>query len=131
MNMQDPISDMLTRIRNAGQRNHFDVLVPASKHKREILNVLLTEGYVGDISDETTDKGPQMRVKLKYYNGKHVISKLDRGSKPSLRRYAGKANMPTVMSGLGCVIMSTSKGVMTGLQATQLGVGGEIICMVA
>jgi len=131
MNMQDPISDMLTRIRNAGQRKHFDVRVPTSKHKRAILKVLQAEGYIGEIADESTDKGPHMRVTLKYHDGSHVISMLNRGSKPSLRRYAGKASMPTVMSGLGCVIMTTSKGVMTDHQARALGLGGEIICMIA
>jgi small subunit ribosomal protein S8 len=131
MNIQDPISDMLTRIRNAGQRKHFDVLVPASKHKKDILSVLQTEGYIKEVKDESTEKGPHFRVTLKYHNGAHVITRLDRGSKPSLRRYAGKTEMPTVMSGLGCVIMTTSKGVMTDHQARKLGVGGEIICMVA
>lgn len=131
MNIQDPISDMLTRIRNAGQRKHADVMVPASKHKHEILKVLQNEGYIGDMSEESTDRGPHFRVTLKYHNGAHVISQLNRGSKPSLRRYAGKDNMPKVMSGLGCVIMTTSKGVMTDHQARKLGVGGEIICMIA
>lgn len=131
MNIQDPISDMLTRIRNSGQRKHFDVMIRASKHVKDILNVLKTEGYISEITDEATDKGPFFRVALKYHNGAHVISRLERGSKPSLRKYAGKANMPTVMSGLGCVIMTTSKGVMTDRQARKLGVGGEIICMIA
>lgn len=131
MNIQDPIADMLTRIRNAGERKHFDVLIPTSKHKRNILNVLQHEGYIGDIVDETTEQGPHMRVTLKYYNGKHVIASIKRGSKPSLRRYTSKADMPKVMSGLGCVILTTSKGVMTDHQARTLGVGGEIICMVA
>lgn len=131
MNIQDPISDMLTRIRNAGQRKHADVLIPASKHKKQILNVLQNEGYIKDISDESTDKGPHFRVTLKYHNGAHVIVRLTRGSKPSLRRYAGKSDMPKVMSGLGCVIMTTSKGVMTDHQARELGVGGEVICMIA
>jgi small subunit ribosomal protein S8 len=131
MNMQDPISDMLTRIRNAGQRKHQDVRVPTSKHKRAILKVLQDEGYIGEIKDEMSEQGPQMRITLKYHDGSHVISSLTRGSKPSLRRYASKANMPTVMSGLGCVVMTTSKGVMTDHQARTLGVGGEIICMIA
>jgi small subunit ribosomal protein S8 len=131
MNIQDPIADMLTRIRNAGQRNHPEVMIPSSKHKREILNVLKHEGYIAEIADESTEKGPHLRVTLKYHNGKHVIAKLNRGSKPSLRRYAGKSKIPTEMSGLGCVIMTTSKGVMTDHQARKLGVGGEIICMIA
>lgn len=131
MNIQDPIADMLTRIRNAGQRKHFDVLIPASKHKRDILNVFHQEGYIGDMTDETSEKGPQIRVRLKYHNNAHVISKLDRGSKPSLRRYAGKSGMPQVMSGLGCLVVTTSKGVMTDYQARKLGIGGEIICMIA
>lgn len=131
MNIQDPIADMLTRIRNAGQRKHAHVMIPASKHKRDILNVLQREGYISDITDENTENGPHFRVTLKYYNGQHVIAMLNRGSKPSLRRYAGKAKMPKVLSGLGCVVMTTSKGVMTDNQARKLGVGGEIICMVA
>lgn len=131
MNIQDPIADMLTRIRNAGQRKHPSAMIPASKHKREILQVLQQEGYIGDVSEESTDKGPHFRVSLKYHNGAHVISQLDRGSKPSLRRYAGKDKLPKVLSGLGCVIVTTSKGVMTDHQARKQGVGGEIICMIA
>lgn len=131
MNIQDPISDMLTRIRNAGQRKHSHVLIRASKHVRDILNVLNKEGYIGTISDEPTDNGPHFRVELKYHNGAPVISMLDRASKPSLRRYAGKSDIPSVLSGLGCVVVTTSKGVMTDHQARELGIGGELICMIA
>lgn len=127
MSMQDPISDMFTRIRNAGLRSHPDVLVPASKHKKAILQVLMDEGFIENMKDEEQERKPFMRVQLKYFNGKPVIAKIKRGSKPSLRRYSGKDDMPRVLGGLGCVIVSTSKGVMTDKQARELGIGGEII----
>jgi small subunit ribosomal protein S8 len=125
--MQDPISDMFTRIRNAGQRSHVDVLVPASRHKKAILQVLLEEGYIAGVKEEERENKPHVRVELKYFDGKPVIAKLKRESKPALRRYVGKDDMPRVLGGLGCLIVSTSKGVMTDKKARELGVGGEII----
>ncbi len=127
MSMQDPISDMFTRIRNAGERRHPNVLVPASKHKKAILQVLQDEGYIENVKDELHEDKPFVRVELKYFNGKPVIAKLKRESKPALRRYMGKSEMPRILGGLGCLIVSTSKGVMTDKQARELGVGGEII----
>jgi small subunit ribosomal protein S8 len=101
--------------------------VPASKHKKAILQVLLEEGFINGVQDEQLENKPFIRVQLKYFNGKPVIAKLKRESKPALRRYAGKDGMPRVLGGLGCLIVSTSKGVMTDKKARELGVGGEVI----
>ncbi len=131
MSMQDPISDMLTRIRNAGQRQHEFVVVPASKHKKDLLRVLLEQGYIENFRDEAVDNKPVIYISLKYYQGKPVISKISRVSRPALRRYASAKQIRPLLGGLGCYVVSTSKGLMTDKQAKQLGVGGEIICMVA
>ncbi|MFI4956192.1 MAG: 30S ribosomal protein S8 [Gammaproteobacteria bacterium] len=131
MSMQDPISDMLTRIRNAGGRKHPSVLVPSSKHKKDLLRVLLEQGYVNGFHEETVGTVPMIHVSLKYYHDRPVISKIARVSRPSLRKYAGAKKIRPLLGGLGCYIVSTSKGLMTDRQAKQLGVGGEIICMVA
>jgi small subunit ribosomal protein S8 len=129
--MQDPISDMLTRIRNAGERKHESILVPASKHKRDLLRVLLEQGFIEGFRDETVDNIPMIHVSLKYYHGRPVISKIARVSRPALRKYASAKKIRPLLGGLGCYVVSTSKGLMTDKQAKQLGVGGEIICMVA
>lgn len=130
MSMQDPISDMITRIRNAGERRHPEVLIPASKHKQDILNVLQEEGYINGSKAESHEDKPFIRVGLKYHDGAHVISKIKRVSRPSIRRYADKDSVPRVLHGLGCAVVTTSKGVMSDRKARELGVGGEVICTV-
>ena len=129
--MTDPISDMLTRIRNAQAVDKLAVLVPASKAKRAILKVLKEEGYIEDFSDQTVDGKTMIEVRLKYYAGRPVIERLERMSKPGLRQYRAKDAMPKVLGGLGTVIVSTSKGVMTDRAARQAGLSGEVLCIVA
>lgn len=131
MSMQDPIADMLTRIRNACQRKHLTVDIPASKHKEAILTVLQSEGYIESFAQHVVGPLKYLRVSLKYFNGESVISMLKRYSRPALRTYAAKNEIPRVLGGLGTVIITTSKGVMTDKMARQLGLGGEIICLVA
>lgn len=129
--MTDPISDMLTRIRNAQAVDKLAVQVPASKAKRAILKVLKEEGYIEDFADQAVDGRPMIEVRLKYYAGRPVIERLERVSKPGLRKYRAKDAMPKVLGGLGTVIVSTSKGVMTDRAARQAGLGGEVLCIVA
>lgn len=131
MSMQDPIADMLTRIRNACQRKHLTVDIPTSKHKEAILNVLLAEGYIESFAQHEKDGIRYLRVALKYFNGTSVITMLKRQSRPALRNYAGKNEIPRVLGGLGTVILTTSKGLMTDKMARLQGLGGEIICLVA
>ena len=129
MSMQDPLSDMLTCIRNAHQRNKPEVAMPSSKLKASVAKVLQDEGYINgfNISD---DVKPTLTVELKYFEGKPVIEEIQRMSKPSLRQYSGSNDLPQVRSGLGIAIISTSKGVMTDRAARAAGVGGEILCTV-
>jgi small subunit ribosomal protein S8 len=129
MSMQDPLSDMLTCIRNAHQRNKPEVAMPSSKLKASVAKVLQDEGYINgfNISD---DVKPTLTVELKYFEGKPVIEEIQRISKPSLRQYSGSNELPQVRSGLGIAIISTSKGVMTDRAARAAGVGGEILCTV-
>jgi len=129
--MTDPISDMLTRIRNAQAVDKIAVTMPASTLKRAILKVLKEEGYIEDFADQTVDGKPVIEVRLKYYAGRPVIERLERASRPGLRQYRGKDGMPKVLGGLGTVIVSTSKGVMTDRAAKQAGLGGEVLCIVA
>ena len=139
MSMSDPISDMLTRIRNAQATEKVTVLVPASKVKRAIAQVLKDEGYIEDFA--IRDKGgaegkdggakKELRIGLKYYVGRPVIERLERVSKPGLRVYKGRDDIPKVLNGLGVAILSTSRGVMTDRKARADGVGGEILCIVA
>lgn len=129
--MTDPISDMLTRIRNAQMVEKAAVSVPASTAKRAILKVLKEEGYIQDFADQTVDGKPMIEVRLKYYAGRPVIERLERVSRPGLRQYRGKQKLPQVLGGLGTAIVSTSKGVMTDSAARKAGLGGEVLCIVA
>jgi len=130
MSMSDPIADMLTRIRNAQMVGHVDVKIPASRLKAAIAQVLKDEGYIEDFA--LRDEGPkrELRIGLKYYAGRPVIERLERVSKPGLRVYKGRDDIPRVMNGLGVAILSTSRGVMTNTQAKAQGHGGEVLCIV-
>lgn len=130
MSMQDPLSDMLTRIRNAQMAGKPDVVMPSSKQKVAVCAVLKDEGYVGSYRVEEQGAKPSLHIELRYYNGKPVIAELDRISRPGLRSYKGSDDLPTVRNGLGIAIVSTSKGVMTERAARAAGVGGEILCTV-
>ena len=135
MSMSDPIADMLIRIRNAQLVGHTEVAMPASKLKASIAQVLKDEGYIEDFAIQ--DKGGdsrakrELRIGLKYYAGRPVIERLERVSKPGLRVYRGRDDIPRVMNGLGVAILSTSRGVMTDRKARADGVGGEVLCIVA
>lgn len=130
MSMSDPIADLLTRIRNAQIVEKESVECPASKIKLAILDVLKQEGYINDyqVSDDLVK--PVVTIDLKYFKGKAVIEELHRGSRPGLRQYVAKENLPEVRAGLGVAIVSTNKGVMTGKAASQAGIGGEVLCTV-
>ena len=130
MSMQDPISYMLTRVRNAQMAGKKFVDMPGSKLKAAVAQVLEDEGYISGHRVESAEGKPRLSIELKYYNGKPVIAEIERFSKPSLRRYAGKDKMPNVRGGLGVAIVSTSKGVMTDRAAKAQGVGGEVLCTV-
>ena len=130
MSMQDPIADMLTRIRNAQMAGKAEVAIPASKLKSAISNVLQSEGYIAGYRNEEVSGKPTLLIDLKYYQGKPVIMEIDRVSRPGLRAYAGKEELPKVRGGLGVAIVSTSKGVMTDRAARAAGIGGEVICTV-
>jgi small subunit ribosomal protein S8 len=129
MSMQDPVADMLTRIRNAQSIGKAAVVMPSSKLKASVAKVLSEEGYIQGFSVSTGAK-QELTVDLKYFDGKPVIVELDRVSSPGLRNYAGKSALPTVRGGLGIAIVSTSKGVMTDRAARAAGVGGEVLCTV-
>ena len=131
MSMSDPIADMLTRIRNAQRVEKTEVVMPSSKLKAAIAQVLTDEGYVEGFKVEANDGKPQLRIGLKYYAGRPVIERLERVSRPGLRIYKGRDAIPQVMNGLGVAIVSTSRGVMTDRRARSQGVGGEVICYVA
>ena len=131
MNVSDPIADMLTRVRNASRARHTEVVVPASRTKREIARILKEEGFIADVREEREGPTDLLRLQLKYVDGKvPVVSGLKRISKPGLRVYAQKTEIPRVLGGLGIVIVSTSKGIMTGSQAKQAQLGGEILAYV-
>ena len=136
MNMTDPIADMLTRIRNAALAGHTQVAMPSSKIKAEIAKILREEGFLDgfELADGEKAGRKVLRLKLKYVGErrekKPVIAGLERISRPGRRIYTHKENIPWVLSGLGVAILSTPKGVMTGMRARQLGVGGEILCKV-
>lgn len=134
MSMSDPIADMLTRIRNAQRVEKIDVTMPASKLKVAIAEVLKDEGYIDGfevMNGDATAAKPELRIGLKYYAGRPVIERLERVSRPGLRIYKGRGDIPQVMNGLGVAIVSTSRGVMTDRKARTEGVGGEVICYVA
>jgi small subunit ribosomal protein S8 len=131
MNVSDPIADMLTRIRNASRARHLEVVVPASRTKREIARILKDEGFISDVREERAGPGQVLRLELKYVDGKApVVSGLKRISKPGLRVYARKTEIPRVLGGLGIVIISTSQGIMTGSQANKAQLGGEVLAYV-
>jgi len=131
MNISDPIADMLTRIRNASRARHTDVIVPASRTKREIARILKDEGFIADVHEEQAGPGRALHLTLKYVDGKApVVSGLKRISKPGLRVYARKTDIPRVLGGLGIVIISTSQGIMTGAQASRAELGGEVLAYV-
>lgn len=131
MSMSDPIADMLTRIRNAQRVDKTEVVVPSSKLKVAIAQVLKDEGYIEGFAVQPNEGKPELRIGLKYYAGRAVIERLERVSRPGLRVYKGRDDIPQVMNGLGVAIVSTSKGVMTDRKARSQGVGGEVICFVA
>ena len=131
MSMTDPISDMLTRIRNGQKARKVSVSMPASTVKSAIVGVLKEEGYITGF--ETSGEGAEktLTIELKYFEGTPVIENVKRVSKPGLRIFRGKDDLPTVMGGLGIVIVSTSAGVMSDRQARQQGIGGEVLCVVS
>jgi small subunit ribosomal protein S8 len=129
--MTDPIADMLTRIRNAQAVNKTGVLMPASKLKLSIAQVLKDEGYIDGFSVRDNEGKQELEISLKYYAGQPVIEKIERISRPGLRIYKGRDDLPKVMNGLGVAIVSTSRGVMTDRKARATGVGGEVLCIVA
>jgi small subunit ribosomal protein S8 len=131
MSMTDPIADMLVRIRNAQMVGHAEVVMPASKLKSSIAKVLKDEGYIEDFALRENGMKKELAIALKYYAGRPVIERLERVSKPGLRVYKGRDDIPRVMNGLGVAILSTSRGVMTDRKARADGVGGEVLCIVA
>ena len=129
MSMQDPVADMLTRIRNAQARMKTSVTMPSSRLKVAIAEVLKQEGYVGGYAVDGDTK-PQLTLELKYFDGRPVIEEIKRVSRPSLRTYRERTALPSVRGGLGVAIVSTNKGVMTDRAARAAGVGGEVLCTV-
>ena len=130
MSMSDPIADMLTRIRNASRADRQEVSMNSSTIKKEIAEILKSEGYIIDYQVDTEQTFPELKIKLKYFQGEPVIEAIDRISKPGRRVYRGLKDLPSVSGGLGIAILSTSKGVMTAKAAKAKGVGGEVICTV-
>jgi small subunit ribosomal protein S8 len=130
MSMSDPISDMLTRIRNAQAVQKATVTIPASKVKSGIAAVLKEEGYITDFRDIEVEGKPTLEITLKYMQGKGVIETLTRASRPGLRQYRGKDDLPKILNGLGTAVISTSQGIMTDTTARAAGQGGEILCIV-
>lgn len=131
MSMSDPIADMLTRIRNGQQARKVSVSMPAAKLKSSVAKVLQDEGYITGFETSVVAGKPTLTVTLKYFDGKPVIDKIQRVSRPGLRQYSSAGSIPDVLGGLGIAIVSTSHGVMTGKQAKAQGYGGEIVCSVS
>ena len=130
MSMSDPISDMLTRIRNAQAVQKKTVQIPASKVKLGIASVLKEEGFISDFRNVEIDGKPGLEITLKYLEGRGVIETLKRASRPGLRQYRGKDDLPKIQNGLGIAVVSTSQGIMTDAAARAVGQGGEILCIV-
>ena len=130
MSLNDPIGDMIARIKNAQLRNHKVIKLPSSKFKTKIAEVLKNEGFIKDYKIETDSNKPVLSVDLKYYSGNPVISTFERVSKPGRRIFSSAASLPKINNGLGIAIVSTSKGVMTDMDARKQKLGGEIICKV-
>ena len=131
MTMTDPISDMLTRIRNGQKARKVSVSMPASKAKEAVASVLKDEGYITGFSVEGEGATKELSVELKYFEGVPVIERIQRASRPGLSIYRGKESLPKVLGGLGVAIVSTSAGVMSDRQAREKGIGGEVICIVS
>jgi len=131
MSMQDPLSDMLTRIRNAQMAGKKRVEMPGSKLKVAVAKVLKDEGYIEDFAIDGDASKPTVKVRLKYYQGRPVIERLERVSRPGLRIYKAKDELPKILGGMGVAIISTSKGVMTDREARAGGHGGEVLCIVS
>jgi small subunit ribosomal protein S8 len=131
MSMTDPIADMLTRIRNGQKARKVGVSMPSSKQKVAVAAVLKDEGYITDFSTEGEGATKTLNIELKYFEGAPVIESVRRVSKPGLRIYRGKEELPKVLGGLGIAIVSTSAGVMSDRQAREKGIGGEVICVVS
>jgi small subunit ribosomal protein S8 len=131
MTMTDPISDMLTRIRNGQKARKVSVSMPASNAKEAVVRVLKDEGYITDYSVSGEGASKELSVELKYFEGVPVIESIKRASRPGLRIYRGKEDLPKVLGGLGVAIMSTSAGVMSDREAREKGIGGEVICIVS
>jgi small subunit ribosomal protein S8 len=129
--MTDPIADLLTRVRNGQSANKLEVSMPSSKLKCAIARVLKDEGYINDFSTADEDGKVVLTINLKYYEGKPVIETIKRSSRPGLRLYTGKDDIPSIQNGLGVAIVSTSRGVMSDRQARAAGEGGEILCVVS
>ena len=131
MSMSDPIADMLTRIRNAQSVEKTSVVMPSSKLKVAIAKVLKDEGYIDAFAVRGEAARPELEIALKYYAGKPVIERIERVSRPGLRIYKGRHDIPQGMNGLGVAIVTTPQGVMTDRKARQVGIGGEVLCYVA
>jgi small subunit ribosomal protein S8 len=131
MSMSDPIADMLTRIRNAQLVEKVNVVMPSSKLKVAIAQVLKDEGYIDGFEIKTDGAKQELEITLKYHAGRPVIERIERVSRPGLRVYKGRHDIPQVMNGLGVAIVTTPRGVMTDRKARQAGIGGEVLCLVA
>lgn len=129
MSMQDPLADMLTRIRNAQMAEKATVIIPSSKVKASVAEVLKSEGYIAGFS-VSGDLKPELEIELRYHNGRPVIEYIKRASSPGLRQYKGVDELPSVNGGLGIAVVSTSRGLMTDRAARKAGVGGEVLCTV-
>ena len=130
MTMTDPLADMLARVKNALAQRQAEVRLPASNLKKAVLNVLTEEGYLLGFAEETAEHGPELVVRLKYYQGQPVITRLSRVSRPGQRKYSPAQDIPSVANGLGVTVVSTSKGILSDTKARALNVGGEVLCQV-
>ncbi len=131
MSLQDPISDMLSRIRNALGRSRSEVSMPSSRQKVAVASLLQDEGYIANFRVDESGSHKTLVITLKYFEGRPVIERLERVSRPGLRRYRGAGKLPKVLNGLGMAIVSTSNGLVTDRTANKLGIGGEVICIVS